>query len=251
MTAQPGTVHLVGAGPGDPGLITVRGQRILESADVVVYDRLVAPELLESAKPEATRLSAGKAPGGRGPSQAQINAQIIEHARAGRSVCRLKGGDPFVFGRGAEEIAAVEAAGVPWDVVPGVTSAVAAPAAARIPLTHRDWASTATLVTGHEGEAKDGPPVDWAAVAGARRHNRHPHGHRYPSQRSCERLIAAGPSLASEPVAVIERATWPDERIIRGHVGGNCRQSPSGLACATRRWSWWARWFGHCEANLP
>ncbi|MDE2989507.1 MAG: uroporphyrinogen-III C-methyltransferase [Chloroflexota bacterium] len=214
MTAQPGTVHLVGAGPGDPGLITVRGQRILESADVVVYDRLVAPELLESAKPGAKRLSAGKAPGGRGPSQAQINAQIIEHARAGRSVCRLKGGDPFVFGRGAEEIAAVQAAGVPWDVVPGVTSAVAAPAAARIPLTHRDWASTATLVTGHEGEAKDGAPVDWAAVAGA--------GGTIvilmgiaTLPTTCERLIAAG-RPSSEPVAVIERATWPDERITMG-----------------------------------
>ena len=214
MTAQPGTVHLVGAGPGDPGLITVRGQRILESADVVVYDRLVAPELLESARPEATRLSAGKAPGGRGPSQAQINAQIIEHARAGRSVCRLKGGDPFVFGRGAEEIAAVEAAGVPWDVVPGVTSAVAAPAAARIPLTHRDWASTATLVTGHEGEAKDGAPVDWNAVAGV--------GGTIVILMGiatlptiCERLIAAG-RPSSEPVAVIERATWPEERVISG-----------------------------------
>ena len=214
MTAQPGTVHLVGAGPGDPGLITVRGQRILESADVVVYDRLVAPELLESARPEATRLSAGKAPGGHGPSQAQINAQIIEHARAGRSVCRLKGGDPFVFGRGAEEIAAVEAAGVPWDVVPGVTSAVAAPAAARIPLTHRDWASTATLVTGHEGEAKDGAPVDWNAVAGV--------GGTIVILMGiatlptiCERLIAAGRPM-SEPVAVIERATWPEERVISG-----------------------------------
>jgi len=214
VTAQPGTVHLVGAGPGDPGLITVRGQRILESADVVVYDRLVAPELLESAKPGAKRLSAGKAPGGRGPSQAQINAQIIEHARAGRSVCRLKGGDPFVFGRGAEEIAAVEAAGVPWDVVPGLTSAVAAPAAARIPLTHRDWASNATLVTGHEGEAKDGPPVDWAAVAGA--------GGTIvilmgvaTLPTTCERLIAAG-RPSSEPVAVIERATWPDERVTSG-----------------------------------
>jgi len=214
VTAQPGTVHLVGAGPGDPGLITVRGQRILESADVVVYDRLVAPELLESAKPEAKRLSAGKAPGGRGPTQAQINAQIIEHARAGRSVCRLKGGDPFVFGRGAEEIADVAAAGIPWDVVPGVTSAVAAPATAGIPLTHRDWASTATLVTGHEGEAKDGAPVDWAAVAGA--------GGTIvilmgiaTLRTTCKRLIAAGRPV-SEPVAVIERATWPDERITMG-----------------------------------
>ena len=214
MTAQPGTVHLVGAGPGDPGLITVRGQRILESADVVVYDRLVAPELVESARPDAKRLSAAKAPGGRGPSQARINAQIIEHARAGRSVCRLKGGDPFVFGRGAEEIAEVAAAGIPWDVVPGVTSAVAAPAAAGIPLTHRDWASTATLVTGHEGDAKDGAPVDWTAVAAG--------GGTIvvlmgvaTLESTCEQLIAGG-RPSSEPVAVIERATWPDERITIG-----------------------------------
>jgi len=120
----------------------------------------------------------------------------------------------LVFGRGAEEIAAVEAAGVPWDVVPGLTSAVAAPAAARIPLTHRDWASNATLVTGHEGEAKDGPPVDWAAVAGA--------GGTIvilmgvaTLPTTCERLIAAG-RPSSEPVAVIERATWPDERVTSG-----------------------------------
>ena len=214
MTAQPGTVHLVGAGPGDPGLITVRGRQILQSADVVVYDRLVSPELLESARPDAKRVSAGKAPGGRGPSQARINAQIIEHARAGRSVCRLKGGDPFVFGRGAEEIAEVAAAGIPWDVVPGVTSAVAAPAAAGIPLTHRDWASTATLVTGHEGESKDAAPVDWAAVAGT--------GGTIvilmgvaTLPMTCEQLIAGGRPL-SEPVAVVERATLPDERVTVG-----------------------------------
>ncbi len=214
MTAQPGTVHLVGAGPGDPGLITVRGQRILESADVVVYDRLVSPELLESAKPDAKRLSAGKAPGGRGPTQAQINAQIVEHARAGRSVCRLKGGDPFVFGRGAEEIAAVAAAGIPWDVVPGVTSAVAAPAAAGIPLTHRDWASTATLVTGHEGEDTSSAPVDWAAVAAG--------GGTIvilmgvaTLATTTARLMAEG-RRPTEPVAVIEWATWPDERVTLG-----------------------------------
>ena len=214
MTARPGTVHLVGAGPGDPGLITVRGRQILRSADVVVYDRLVSPELLKSARPDAMRVSAGKTPGGRGPTQAQINAQIIEHARAGRSVCRLKGGDPFVFGRGAEEIAEVAAAGIPWDVVPGVTSAVAAPAAAGIPLTHRDWASTATLVTGHEGEAKDAAPVDWSAVAAT--------GGAIvilmgvaTLPTTCEQLVAAG-RPSSEPVAVIERATWPEERITLG-----------------------------------
>ena len=214
MTAQPGTVHLVGAGPGDPGLITVRGQRILESADVVVFDRLVAPELLESARPDAMRVSAGKAPGGRGPSQARINAQIIEHARAGRSVCRLKGGDPFVFGRGAEEVAEVAAAGIPWDVVPGVTSAVAAPAAADIPLTHRDWASTATLVTGHEGEAKDAAPVDCAAIAAGGGTIVILMGVATLATTSA-RLMDEG-RMPTEPVAVIERATWPDERITVG-----------------------------------
>ena len=214
MSAQPGTVHLVGAGPGDPQLITVRGQRILETADVVVHDRLIAPDLLKSAKSDALMVPAREAAEPPRPSLADINAEMIKHARIGRSVCRLKGGDPFVFGRGAEEISDLEAAGVPWDVVPGVTSALAGPAIAGIPVTHRDLASAAILVTGHEGQPKAGPEVDWQALGGGGVTIIVLMGVATLDSTS-KRLIAAGRS-PDEPVAVIERATWPEERVTLG-----------------------------------
>ena len=144
-----GSVALVGAGPGDPGLMTVRGLALLRRADVVVYDRLVDRRLLREA-PRARRIFAGKASGDHALPQAQINALLVLHARRGRRVVRLKGGDPFVFGRGGEEAAALAAAGVPFEVVPGISSAVAAPAYAGIPLTHRGLASSFAVVTGHE-----------------------------------------------------------------------------------------------------
>src|SRR5207249_77373 len=148
----PATVYLVGAGPGDPGLITARGLELLRSADVVVYDRLVAPSLVAEAPPKAERVFVGKAPHGGGADRAQdeINALLVERARRGLTVVRLKGGDPFVFGRGAEECEALQAAGVSFHVVPGVTSAIAVPAAAGIPVTHRRVASAFAVVTGHE-----------------------------------------------------------------------------------------------------
>jgi len=161
MTGR-GWVALVGAGPGDPGLITVRGRRLLRRADVVVYDRLVDPRLLELAPVHALRVFAGKAPGGEAGAQARINALLVAHARRGRRVVRLKGGDPFLFGRGGEEVAALRAAGVRVVVVPGVTSALAVPAAAGIPVTLRGVASSVAIVTGHEGGR-----VDWARLATA------------------------------------------------------------------------------------
>lgn len=159
-----GTVYLVGAGPGDPGLITAKGLEILRSADVVVYDRLVAPSLLAEAPPGAERVFAGKRPHGGGADLAQheINAQLVERARRGLTVVRLKGGDPFVFGRGAEECEALHAAGVPFEVVPGVTSAIAVPAAAGIPVTHRRFASAFAVVTGHECDGVSN--VDWESL---------------------------------------------------------------------------------------
>ena len=160
-----GTVYLVGAGPGDPGLITAKGLKILRSADVVVYDRLVAPALVAEAPPTAERVFVGKCPYGGGADLAQdeINALLVERARRGLTVVRLKGGDPFVFGRGAEECEALHAAGVPFHVVPGVTSAIAAPASAGIPVTHRQLASAFAVVTGHEcAGASD---LDWEALA--------------------------------------------------------------------------------------
>jgi uroporphyrinogen III methyltransferase/synthase len=162
-----GTVYLVGAGPGDPGLLTVRGRELLRRADVVVYDRLVHPGLLEAARPEALRISVGKRAGHHERSQAEIEALLVTHARRGRTVVRLKGGDPFVFGRGGEEAEALAAAGVPFEVVPGVSSAVAAPAYAGIPLTHRRLASSFAVVTGHEDDDKAAPTVDWARLTTA------------------------------------------------------------------------------------
>jgi uroporphyrinogen III methyltransferase/synthase len=160
-------VYLVGAGPGDPGLITVRGREALQLADVVVYDRLVNPALLDEARPGALRVFVGKRSGAPGLGQAEIQALLVRHARGGSQVVRLKGGDPFVFGRGGEEAEHLAAEGIPFEVVPGVTSAVAAPAYAGIPLTHRALSSSFAVVTGHEDP--DGPRagVDWTRLATA------------------------------------------------------------------------------------
>ena len=164
MTAV-GHVYLVGAGPGAPGLITLDGVRALERADVVIYDYLASPRLLDHAPPGAERRLVGKHGGGQHTEQAVITALLIEQARDGRTVVRLKGGDPFVFGRGGEEAEALAAAGIPFSVVPGVSSAVAVPAYAGIPLTHRDLASSFTVLTGYEYPDKAELAVHWDAVA--------------------------------------------------------------------------------------
>ncbi len=161
-----GRVSLVGAGPGDPGLLTVRGRRCLEGCDVVVYDNLSNPALLAYTRPDAEVVFAGKHGSGVRMSQEEISAIVIDRALAGRWVVRLKGGDPFVFGRGGEEALECVRAGVPFEIVPGVTSAIAAPAYAGIPLTHRDHASTVTFVTGHESEKPDmASPLPWESLA--------------------------------------------------------------------------------------
>jgi uroporphyrinogen III methyltransferase/synthase len=161
-----GTVHLVGAGPGDPELITVRGRRLLEAADAVVHDRLVGPGLLELIPAGALRIDVGKAGYRHAVAQPEINATLIRLARAGLEVVRLKGGDPFVFGRGGEEAEALRAAGIPFDVVPGITAGIAGPAAAGIPVTQRGVARSVAFVTGHEDTAAGGPPIDWSSLAG-------------------------------------------------------------------------------------
>ena len=157
-----GIVYLVGAGPGDPRLITVMGLDCLRRAEVVIYDRLISEALLAEAPPEAERIFVGKAPGEHACPQEEINALLVHHGKAGRIVVRLKGGDPFVFGRGAEEALACTEAGVPWEVVPGVSSPVAVPARAGIPVTHRELAAGYAVVTGHCAE---GDRQDWAALA--------------------------------------------------------------------------------------
>jgi len=158
-------VYLVGAGPGDPGLITVKGQTVIREADVVIYDYLAAKELLDCARPEAELIYVGKKGGDHTLSQEGINALIVEKARAGLTVTRLKGGDPFVFGRGGEEAEELRAAGIDFEIVPGVTSAVAAPAYAGIPLTHRRHNTSVAFVTGHEDPTKESSTIDWQALA--------------------------------------------------------------------------------------
>ncbi len=161
-----GKVYLVGAGPGDPGLLTVRGLELLRRAVVIVYDQLIHPALLEEAGEGALKIFVGKRAGRHCIAQEDINDVLIAHARAGRDVVRLKGGDPFVFGRGGEEAEALADAGVPFEIVPGVSSAIAVPAYDGVPLSHRRFASSFAVVTGHEAR-KANSAVDWAKLATA------------------------------------------------------------------------------------
>ncbi len=214
---RPMTVYLVGAGPGDPGLLTLRGAEVLAGADVVVYDRLSAASLLDLAPDGAELVPVGKRPGGPRTAQRDINALLVDRGRAGRQVVRLKGGDPFVFARGGEEVAALAAAGVAFEVVPGVTSAVAVPAYAGIPVTMRYSSTSFTVVTGHEDPAKGDGSVNWEAVAalggtvvvlmGAAR-----------CGTICDRLIAAG-MAADTPAAAVQWGTCPAQYTLRATVG--------------------------------
>lgn len=162
-----GKVFLVGAGPGDPGLMTVRGLELLRKADVVVYDRLVNRSLLEEAPVDAIRIFVGKSSGSHNLPQEEINDLLAQYARRGQQVVRLKGGDPFVFGRGGEEAEALARAGVMFEIVPGVSSALAAPAYAGIPVTDRRFSSSFAVVTGHEDSCKRRSPVHWELLATA------------------------------------------------------------------------------------
>jgi uroporphyrinogen III methyltransferase/synthase len=212
MAARRGVVYLVGAGPGDPGLMTVRGAELVASADVILYDRLISQAALSGAREDAELVYVGKRPGAPEIPQSEIETTMVERARAGGSVVRLKGGDPFVFGRGGEEAETLAAAGVPFEVVPGVTAGVAAPAYAGIPVTHREDASAVAFVAGHEDPSKDGSSIDWDALARFR-------GtlvlymsvKRLPDVAA--RLIAGGRS-ADEPAAAVERGTTPAQRTV-------------------------------------
>src|SRR5438445_1602988 len=165
MSAGRGRVARVGAGPGDPGLITVRGRECLAAADVVVYDRLANPRLLGYARPDSERIYVGKQPGDRTWRQSQINRLLIERAGAGQIVCRLKGGDPFVYGRGGEEAITLAEAGVPFEVVPGVSSAIAAPAYAGIPVTYRGLCSALGIIAGHSDPDSTGEALRFAELS--------------------------------------------------------------------------------------
>jgi uroporphyrin-III C-methyltransferase len=207
-----GRVWLVGAGPGDPELITVRGARVVAGADVVVYDRLVAPALLDLAPADAERIYVGKEPGRAAMSQAAIGELLVTEALAGREVVRLKGGDPFVFGRGGEELLACIEARIEVEVVPGITSAVAAPAAAGIPVTHRGLARSFAVVTGSTAHADD--TVDLARVATAT-DTLIVLMAAGKLAETCSSLVAAG-RPAHEPAAIVQWATTAEERWVVG-----------------------------------
>ena len=209
-----GIVHLVGAGPGDPGLLTVRAVELIAAADVILHDRLIPATALDHAGPQAEVVYVGKEGGGPQMPQEEINRLLLEHARAGKRVVRLKGGDPFVFGRGGEEALVLREAGIPVEVVPGVTAGVAAPAYAGVPVTHRGIAGGVAFVTGHgrDDGGGEGDEIDWEGLA------------RFPGTlvfymgvkalpRIAERLVAGG-RPPDQPVAIVERGTLPGQRTL-------------------------------------
>ncbi|KAF0995157.1 uroporphyrinogen-III C-methyltransferase [Geobacillus sp. TFV-3] len=202
-----GKVYLVGAGPGDEKLITVYGRECLEQADVVIYDRLINRKLLRYAKPDAELLYCGKEPGKHDTVQEQIHELLIQHAQQGKTVVRLKGGDPCVFGRVGEEAEVLAKAGIPFEIVPGVTSGIAAPAYAGIPVTHRDYAASVAMVSGHRSER-----IDWEAlVRGCDTIIVYMGAANLPD--ICRRLIAAG-KAAETPAAIIEWGTTERQRTV-------------------------------------
>ena len=215
--ARPGVVYLVGAGPGDPGLMTARALDLIASADAIYHDRLIPPGALDAAGGDAELVYVGKEPGRPSMPQDEISERLVEAARSGRSVVRLKGGDPFVFGRGGEEAEAMRAAGIEFEIVPGVTAGVAAPAYAGIPVTHRDDASAVAFVTGHEDPAKEETALDWEALA------------RFPGtlvlymgvKRLAENAAAlvAGGRDPDEPAAAVERGTMAGQRTVAATLG--------------------------------
>lgn len=214
MRKSPGKVYLVGAGPGDPGLITVKAMRLIGEADVIVYDHLVNQRILNYARPRSRLVDAGKQAGRRVLEQGEINRLLVRESKAGRTVVRLKGGDPFIFGRGGEECEELAMRGIPFEVVPGVTSAVAAPAYAGIPLTHRACASSVALVTGHEDPARKTGAVDLKKLAPAVDTIVCLMG--VGTMDRTVRELKAGGASPDTPVAVIEQGTYPHQRVIEG-----------------------------------
>lgn len=209
-----GTVYLVGAGPGDPGLMTTRAVELIAGADAILHDRLIPPGALDGARADAELVYVGKRPGSPSMPQSEINERLVALAGEGKRVVRLKGGDPFVFGRGGEEAEALAGAGVPFEVVPGVTAGVAAPAYAGIPVTHREVASAVAFITGHEDPDKPERAVDWDALA------------RFPGTLVFYMGVKSLPRIASElraagrphdePAAAVGHATLPTQQVVHG-----------------------------------
>lgn len=218
-----GIVYLIGAGPGDPKLITMRGVECLSRAEVVIYDRLVNPRLLAFARPQAEKIFVGKGPGVHQLKQEEINQLLIDKAREGMIVARLKGGDPFVFGRGGEEAEALAEAGIPFEVVPGVTSAVAVPAYAGIPVTHRAFNSVLTIVTGHEDPEKEESSIAWGELSRL--------GGTLVFLMGLDRLASISERLIKEgkspqtPVALVQWGTLPEQRVVIGQLSNIAEES--------------------------
>lgn len=214
---EPGSVWLVGAGPGDPGLVTLLAAHALAHADVVVHDALIGEAVLGLARPECERVFAGKRGGRPSPKQPDITEALIRLAREGKRVLRLKGGDPFTFGRGGEEALALTRAGIPFRVVPGVTAGIAGPAYAGIPITGRDTNSAVTFLTGHDAEGDLPADLDWEGIAKGS-----PVVVMYMALGHLDQiagLLIAGGRDEGEPVALIARATTPDQKVLETTLG--------------------------------
>ncbi len=220
-----GKVYLVGSGPGDPELLTIKAKRLIENAEVVLYDQLPGKAILGMLPEDAEKIDVGKYAGNHKLSQWQINELLVKRAKDGKIVVRLKGGDPYLFGRGGEEAQALAREDIEVEVVPGITSAIAVPTYAGIPVTHRDYASMVTFITGHEDPTKEETAIDWELLA------------RFEGtlvilmgismlERNIRELIKHGKSVYT-PVAVIERGTQPDQRVTIGTLAdivGLCKQ---------------------------
>ncbi len=215
MIESDGEAWLVGAGPGDPGLLTIRALQVMQMADVILHDRLVSAEVLILARRDADFISVGKTPGCRANSQDEINRLLVELVAAGKRVCRLKGGDPFIFGRGGEEAEALQAAGHRYQVVPGITAAAGCAAAAGIPLTHRELSQSVVFATAHGKNSIDS--LDWTSLARERQTMAfYMAVNQFPVVMN--QLIEHGRS-ADTPLAIIENGTRPEQRVVRGTLG--------------------------------
>ncbi len=221
--AESGIVYLIGAGPGDPGLITVRGLDLLRRADVVIYDRLIDPALLREARADAELIYVGKASSHHTLPQEEINALMIHRAGRGNMVARLKGGDPFVFGRGGEEALALVAAHIPFEVVPGVTSAIAVPAYAGIPVTHRDVARSVTFITGHEDGQRTESGIDWAAMAATKGTLVFLMG--VTNLPAIVQALIANGRETDTPAALVERGATARQRVVASTLGEICERA--------------------------
>ena len=222
--AGPGRVYLVGAGPGDPDLLTLRAARLLAQAEVVVYDNLVSPDVMDLVAPTAQRIYAGKQRDRHSLPQESINALLVRLARQGRTVVRLKGGDPFIFGRGGEEMQSLAEAGIAVEVVPGITAACGVSCYAGIPLTHRDCAQACVFVTGHLQDGTTG--LDWAALARPRQTVVIYMG-LGALDEICTQLVAHGMG-AEMPAAVVEKGTTLDQRVVTGNLGNLASRVAAG-----------------------